>query len=86
MVGAAYTRGKAMGKSKKNSNFDSRGMHRSEDDLGYMDPDLSDDMTITPDADIAGQSATANTATMQAKKLQQEQTTLQDKRANQPDR
>jgi hypothetical protein len=76
-----------MGKSKKNSNFDSRGMHRSEDDLGYMDPDLSDDMTITPDADIAGQPATAQTAIMQAKKLQQEQqTTLQDKRANQPDR
>ncbi|MFC5001021.1 hypothetical protein ACFPIJ_24675 [Dactylosporangium cerinum] len=76
-----------MGKSKKNSNFDSRGMHRSEDDLGYMDPDRSDDMTITPDTDIAGQSAaTASTATMQAKKLQQEQTSLQDKRANQPDR
>jgi hypothetical protein len=76
-----------MGKSQKNSNFDSRGMHRSEDDLGYMDADLSDDMTITPDADIASQSATANTATMQAKKLQQEQqTSLQDKRANQSDR
>ena len=74
-----------MGKSKKNSNFDSRGMHRSEDDLGYMDPDLSDDMTITPDADIADRTATANTATMQAKKLQQEQTTMQDKRGNQPD-
>ncbi|MEU0553111.1 hypothetical protein [Dactylosporangium sp. NPDC006015] len=76
-----------MGKSQKNSNFDSRGMHRSEDDLGYMDPDRSDDMMITPDADITGQQATANTATMQAKKLQQEQqTTAQDKRANQPDR
>ncbi|MEV0130719.1 hypothetical protein AB0H83_19925 [Dactylosporangium sp. NPDC050688] len=75
-----------MGKSEKNSNFDSRGMHRSEDDLGYMDPDLADDMTITPDADIAGKPATANTATMQAKKLQQEQTTMQDKRGNQPDR
>lgn len=69
-----------------NSNFDSRGMHRSEDDLGYMDPDLADDMTITPDADIAGKPATATTATMQAKKLQQEQTTMQDKRGNQPDR
>ncbi len=79
-----------MGKSAKHSNFDSRGMHRSEDDLGYMDPDLADDMTITPDADIAGKPATANTtantATMQAKKLQQEQTTMQDKRGNQPDR
>jgi hypothetical protein len=77
-----------MGKSKKNSNFDSRGMHRSEDDLGYLDQDASDDMMITPDsADIASQQATTNTATMQAKKLQQEQqTSLQDKRANQPDR
>lgn len=77
---------------KKNSNFDSqasRGMHRSEDDLGYLDQDLSDDKTITPDTDIAGQSAaaTATTATMLTKKVQQDQqTSLQDKRANQPDR
>lgn len=79
-----------MGKSQKNSNFDSHGMHRSEDDLGYLDPDLSDNMIITPDTDIAGQSAAAKsaaqTATMQAKKLQQEQTSLQEKRSNQPDR
>jgi hypothetical protein len=39
-----------MGKAKKNGNFDSqadRGMHRSEDDLGYLDQDLSDDTMIT---------------------------------------
>ena len=74
-----------MGKSKKNDNFDSRGMHRSEDDLGYLDPDLSDDTMITPDTDIAAKAA-ATTATMQAKKLQQEQTTSLEKRGNQPDR
>ncbi|MET7422237.1 hypothetical protein [Dactylosporangium sp. NPDC005555] len=76
-----------MGKSKKNSDFDGRGMHRSEDDLGYLDQDMSDDMTITPDTDIAARTATTNTATMQAKKiLQDQQTSVQDKRANQPDR
>jgi len=80
-----------MGKSKQNSNFDSqasRGMHRSEDDLGYLDQDLADDTTISPDAITTGETTTAATATMQAKtKAQQDQQTrLQDKRANQPDR
>ena len=79
-----------MGKSKKNSNFDSqasRGMHRSEDDLGYLDQDPSDDMAIAPDMTNSGE-AGANTATMQAKtKMQQDQqTSLQDKRANRSDR
>ena len=79
-----------MGKSKQNSNFDSqgieRGMHRSEDDLGYLDQDLSDDMTIAPDAISAGESTNANTATMRARtKTQQERTTLSRKRGNQPD-
>ena len=78
-----------MGKSKKNSNFDSqsgRGMHRSEDDLGYLDQDLSDDIAITPDSMMTGESTNANTATMKARtKAQQEQTTLQKKRSNQPD-
>jgi hypothetical protein len=78
-----------MGKSKKNDNFDSqgsRGMHRSEDDLGYLDQDLSDDMTIAPDSMISGESTSANTATMRAKtKAQQEQqTSLQQKKGNQP--
>jgi hypothetical protein len=79
-----------MGKSKQNSNFDSqgieRGMHRSEDDLGYLDQDLSDDLTITPEAISAGESTNANTATMRARtKTQQEQTSLQKKRGNQPE-
>ncbi|WP_433213650.1 hypothetical protein ACQP00_02365 [Dactylosporangium sp. CS-047395] len=80
-----------MGKSKKNSSsFDSqgieRGMHRSEDDLGYLDQDLTDDMTITPDSIMSGESTNANTATMRARtKTQQEQTSLQKKRGNQPD-
>jgi hypothetical protein len=43
MVKLADTRGKAMGKSRQNDDFE-RGMHRSEDDLGYLDPDMSDDM------------------------------------------
>ncbi|WP_432984566.1 hypothetical protein [Dactylosporangium sp. CA-233914] len=77
-------RGYAMGKSKKNSDFDSqgieRGMHRSEDDLGYMDQDL------TSDAIRSGESTNANTATMRARtKTQQEQTSLRKKRGNQPD-
>ena len=78
-----------MGKSKKNSNFDSqgsRGMHRSEDDLGYMDQDLSDDIAITPDSMMTGESTTANTATMRARaKTEQQQTSLQKKRGNQPE-
>lgn len=81
-----------MGKSKKNiSGFDSsqsieRGMHRSEDDLGYLDQDLTDDMTITPDTMMTGESTNANTATMRARtKTAQEQTSLQKKRGNQPD-
>jgi hypothetical protein len=80
-----------MGKSKKNSNFDgqaNRGMHRSEDDLGYLDQGLSDDLTVTPDAATSGESTSAHTATMQAKtKMQQDQqTSLQDKRGNQSER
>ncbi|GAA3448724.1 hypothetical protein [Dactylosporangium matsuzakiense] len=88
-------RGDLMGKSKKNGNFDSqgieRGMHRSEDDLGYLDQDLTDDMTITPDSimsgDImSGETTNANTVTMRARtKTQQEQTAMQKKRGNQPD-
>jgi hypothetical protein len=78
-----------MGKSKQNSNFDSqggRGMHRSEDDLGYLDQDLSDDIAITPDSMTTGESTSANTATMRAKtKTQQQQTSLQKKRGNQPE-
>ncbi|GAA3274745.1 hypothetical protein GCM10020218_020830 [Dactylosporangium vinaceum] len=79
-----------MGKSKKNGNFDSqgieRGMHRSEDDLGYLDQDLTDDMTITPDSIMSGETTNANTATMRARtKTQQEQTAMQKKRGNQPD-
>jgi hypothetical protein len=79
-----------MGKSKKDNSFDSqgieRGIHRSEDDLGYLDQDLSDDMTITPDSIISGESTNANTATMQARtKTQQEQTSMQKKRGNQPE-
>jgi hypothetical protein len=79
-----------MGKSKKNDTFDSqgsnRGMHRSEDDLGYLDQDLSDDIAITPDSMISGESTNANTATMRARtKTQQEQTALQRKKSNQPD-
>ncbi|MFI5906174.1 hypothetical protein [Dactylosporangium sp. NPDC051541] len=82
-----------MGKSKKNDNFDSqgieRGMHRSEDDLGYLDQ--TDDTMSTPDSimsgDImSGESTTANTATMRARtKTQQDQTAMQKKRGNQPD-
>ncbi|MFB9442608.1 hypothetical protein Dvina_02800 [Dactylosporangium vinaceum] len=83
-------RGDLMGKSKKNGNFDSqgieRGMHRSEDDLGYLDQDLTDDMTITPDSIMSGETTNANTATMRARtKTQQEQTAMQKKRGNQPD-
>jgi hypothetical protein len=81
-----------MGKSKKNSSsFDTsqsieRGMHRSEDDLGYLDQNLSDDMTTTPDSMMSGENTNANTATMRARtKTQQEQTSLQKKRGNQPD-
>jgi hypothetical protein len=78
-----------MGKSKQNSNFDSqggRGMHRSEDDLGYLDQDLSDDIAITPDSMTTGESTNANTAPMRAKtKTQQQQTSLQKKRGNQPE-
>ncbi|MER7273318.1 hypothetical protein ABT369_02560 [Dactylosporangium sp. NPDC000244] len=78
-----------MGKSKKNSSsFDSgqsieRGMHRSEDDLGYLDQDLTDDMTITPDSIMTGESTNANTATMRART--KTQSSLQKKRGNQPD-
>jgi hypothetical protein len=80
-----------MGKSKKNSKIDSqagRGMHRSEDDLGYLDQDLADDMTSAPDTIMSGESTNANTATMQAKtKMQQDQqTSAQDKRGNQSER
>jgi hypothetical protein len=73
-----------MGKSKKNSgSFENpgieRGMHRSEDDLGYLDQTLTDDM-------MSGENTNANTATMRARtKTQQEQTALQNKRGNQPD-
>jgi len=79
-----------MGKSKKNDSFDgqgSRGMHRSEDDLGYLDHDLSDDMTITTDSTMSGESSNANTATMRArtKAQQDQQTSLQRKKGNQPD-
>ncbi|MGI5246845.1 hypothetical protein [Dactylosporangium sp. CA-139066] len=79
-----------MGKSKKNDSFDSqgsRGMHRSEDDLGYLDQDLSDDITITPDSMISGESTNANTATMRArtKAQQDQQTSLRQKRSNQPE-
>ena len=85
-----------MGKSKKNSNFDSQGMdrgtERGDSDLGYLDRDLTDDMTITPDSItpgdsmMPGESINANTATMRARtKTQQERTSLQTKRGNQPD-
>lgn len=71
-----------MGKSKKNDQS-GRMMHRSEDDLGYLDQDLTDDITITPDSMSSGQSINANTATARAKS--KEQTSLQKKRGNQPD-
>ena len=79
-----------MGKSKQNDNFDSqgsRGMHRSEDDLGYMDQDLTDDMPMIPtDPIMSGESTNASTATMKARtKTAQEQTSLQKKRGNQPE-
>ncbi|GAA0710422.1 hypothetical protein Drose_02350 [Dactylosporangium roseum] len=80
-----------MGKAKKNSNFDSRasrGISRSDDDFGHPDDDRSGDMTISPDMIGSGESTNANTATMRAKtKMQQDQqTSLQDKRGNLPDR
>jgi hypothetical protein len=75
-----------MGKSKKNNQGTETGMHRSEDDLGYLDQDLTDDMTIAPESIMSGETTNANTATMRARtKMQQEQTSLQKKRGNQPD-
>ena len=76
-----------MGKSKKNSQ-PNRAMRRSEEDLDFADQELADDIII-PESGMmqSGESTNANTATMQARKLQQDQqTTSSEKRGNQPDR
>ncbi|WP_432834330.1 hypothetical protein [Dactylosporangium sp. CA-092794] len=73
-----------MGKSRQNDFFD-RGMHRSEDDLGYLDPDISDEMGMPADSTMSGQSNNPNTATMRAKTKAQQETSTRKKRGNQPD-